>query len=63
MVNNLKDKRKELNLTQEELAEKADISRYLISKIENGEDVNLTKATMIKLAEALDTSVIDIFFS
>lgn len=61
MKNKVKEYRVELNLTQEELAKKANVSRYLISRIENGDDVNITKNTMLSIAEALNSNVSDIF--
>lgn len=63
MKNKVKEYRVEQNLTQEELAKKANVSRYLISRIENGDDVNITKKTMLSIAEALNSNVSDIFFS
>ncbi len=60
-MNKVKDRREELSMTQQELAEKANVSRYLISQIENNSDINLTKNTMVALAEALDCKVTDIF--
>lgn len=61
MKNKVKEYRVEQNLTQEELAKKANVSRYLISRIENGDDVNITKNTMLSIAEALNSKVSDIF--
>lgn len=61
MKNKVKEYRVEQNLTQEELAKKANISRYLISRIENGSEVNITKNTMLSIAEALNSNVSDIF--
>lgn len=61
MKNKVKEYRVEQNLTQEELAKKANVSRYLISRIENGDDVNITKNTMLSIAEALNSNESDIF--
>ena len=61
MKNKVKEYRVEQNLTQEELAKKANVSRYLISRIESGDDVNITKNTMLSIAEALNSNVSDIF--
>lgn len=59
--NKVKEIRVKKGLSQEELANKSNISRYLISKIENGEDVNLTKNTMISISKALEKSVVEVF--
>ena len=61
MKNNIKEYREKLNMTQIELAKKSDISRYLISQLENGEDVNITKKTMVQIATALNANVLEIF--
>lgn len=61
MDNKVKEIRIKKGLSQEELANKSNISRYLISKIENGEDVNLTKNTMISISNALEKPVIEVF--
>ncbi len=52
--NNLRAERSRLGLSQEQLAEKANLSQYQhISKIENGEaDIRLT--TLIPILKALD---------
>lgn len=61
MKNNIKEFREKLNMTQIELAKKSEISRYLISQLENGEDVNITKKTMVQIATALNANVLEIF--
>lgn len=61
MNNKVKEYRMKEGISQEELARKANLSRYLISRIENGDDVNLTKNTMISIANALNTKVSIIF--
>ena len=53
--------RKELNLSQEKLAEKAGVSRAVISGLESGSAVVTTTETLIKIANALGKKVSDIF--
>ena len=48
----LKDKRKELKMTQEVLAQKVDLKRSYIAKIEKGE-TDLQISSLIRLANAL----------
>ncbi|WP_415287171.1 helix-turn-helix transcriptional regulator [Clostridium perfringens] len=55
--------RVKLGLTQKELAKKVGISHVTLSKIEKGNYENLTLRTMLKLADALDTTVQELFFS
>ena len=50
-------------MTQEELAEKSGVSRGTISALENGIDRTTTSKTLVKLAQALDTTVDRIFFT
>lgn len=59
--NNLSDVRKDKGLTQEELAEKSGISRVTIANIERGAVTNLKISTMLSLANALDSTVEEIF--
>ncbi len=61
MNNKVKEYRTKRGMSQEELADKADLSRYLISKIENGDDINLTKNTMVSIAKVLGVKVSTIF--
>lgn len=61
MVCKIKEIREQLGMSQEELAKQSGISRYLISKLENGEDVNITKKTMILLSKALNKAVSEVF--
>ena len=62
MYNRVKEFRLEKKLSQAELANKANLSRYLISMIENRDDLNLTKNTMVSIANVLGKKVTDIFF-
>lgn len=51
----LKARRKELGLTQEELAEKAGMSTDIIGRIENGRRSSVRWATIVTLANAMDS--------
>lgn len=62
MQNKLKEKRENLKLTQEELAKKSNVSRQTISQIENNSLNNIESKTMLKLANALECDIGDIFF-
>lgn len=62
MKNRVKEYREIENLTQEELAEKSEVSRNTISALETGTNTNVTYETMIKIARALNQKVVTIFF-
>ena len=51
-----------MKMSQEELAEKANISRTTLSGLENGTIKTTTTETLLKIAKALDKKVSDIFF-
>lgn len=59
----VKELREAMKMTQEELAEKSGVSRGTISALENGIDRTTTSKTLVKLAQALDTTVDRIFFT
>lgn len=59
----IKELRKAMKMTQKELAEKSGVSRGTISALENGIDRTTTSKTLVKLAQALDTTVDRIFFT
>ncbi|MBD3281097.1 helix-turn-helix domain-containing protein [Candidatus Dojkabacteria bacterium] len=49
----LREKRKRMNLTQEDVAERADIPRTTVSKVETGyQNVSLQK--LMQIADAMD---------
>lgn len=52
IVQNLKNIRKELGLTQQQVADKAEINRSVVAKVESGQR-NATLNTLMKLAEAM----------
>ncbi|MBS4462908.1 helix-turn-helix transcriptional regulator [Aerococcaceae bacterium zg-B36] len=58
----IKEFRERLKMTQEELAEKANISRALISGLESGTIKETSTASLKKLANALKVNVSEIFF-
>ncbi len=51
----IRNRRKELNMTQEKLAEAVGKKRPYISRIENGEDVKISNLLLV--ANALDLSI------
>ena len=59
----IKELREAMKMTQEELAEKSGVSRGTISALEHGIDRTTTSTTLVKLAQALDTTVDRIFFT
>lgn len=58
----IREFRKKLKLTQEELAAKSGVSRTTISGLENGTMRSTTSKTLLSLARALGTTVDQIFF-
>lgn len=61
MSNNLKALRKQKGMSQEELADRAGISRLAVLHAENGKNLP-TLATSKKLSDVLQTPIDDIFF-
>ena len=49
----VRQRRKELQLTQEALGEKAGVSRNYVNELENGK-YNVTLNTLVKVAQALE---------
>ena len=62
VIENIRALRKKKSLSQEKLADKADISRQMMHDIE-GRRRWLTKGTIVKLANALDVDVYEIFIT
>lgn len=58
----IREKRKEKNMTQEELSAKSGVSRTTISGLENGTVRATSSKTLLKLARALGVTVDQIFF-
>lgn len=63
MNNRVKQRREELGLSQEELADKSKVSRQTISDLENNKLDNVGSKILKKLAAALECEVTDIFFN
>ena len=61
-MNNIKQFRKKMGMTQKELSEKSGISRPYISKLENNECIIIKSSTMVAIANALQKPVSVIFF-
>ena len=59
----IRELREAMKMTLEELADKSGVSRGTISALENGSMRNTTSKTLLKLAQALNTSVDRIFFT
>lgn len=56
----IRSRRQKLQMTQEELAEKADLHHTYIGQVERGEK-NLTVAALAKILQALDLSFSEFF--
>lgn len=61
MVFRIKEFRNEKGLSQDELSRKAEVSRTIISGLENGTITVTSTGTLTKIANALDKKVSDIF--
>lgn len=62
MQNSIKERRKKACLTQEELANKANVSRTHLAEIENGNAIPSVLVAQ-RIAKALKTRVDNIFFA
>lgn len=59
----IKERREALKMSQVDLAQKAKVSRTIISGLESGAITVTTTETLLKLAEALNTKISDIFLN
>lgn len=59
----VKELRQQLNLTQEQLAEKSGVSKGIIVRLESGRQVITKTSTLLKLSKALNCEVSDIFLT
>lgn len=63
MVTRLKNVRESKGMSQEELAALADVSRTTIWNLETNPKAETTTKTLQKIADALESTVADIFFA
>ena len=59
----IKEVREAKGMTQENLAVQSGVSRGTIVALESGEAKTTTTKTLVKISNALDTTVEDIFFT
>ena len=52
----IRDRRKTMKMSQEELAKRSNLSRVRISAIENGKCRDILVSTLVTIASALDTT-------
>lgn len=62
MINKVRERRKALKLTQEDLSRLSGVSRGTIVSLEKGTADNVLYSTMQSLASAMSTTVKEIFF-
>lgn len=60
---NIKNRREELRMTQDELAKKSGVSRQTISSIEKNVGRNTSTKTLQRIANALGSTVSELFFN
>ena len=61
MVLNIKRVREEKGMTQEQLAEKANVNRSLLNQLETGKIKNTSINTLQKIADTLNCKITDFF--
>ncbi len=63
MKNKIREKRKSAKLSQDALAKVSGVSRVTISFLETNKGVVIKTSTMEKIADALQTTVSELFFN
>lgn len=63
LKNRVKEERELQGMSQEQLSNKSEVSRTIISELENGKTDVITNVTLEKIAGALGKKVTDIFFT
>ena len=59
----IKERRELLRMSQEELSKRSNVSRATISALESHKKYNVSTKTIIKIADALETTVAELFFA
>ena len=59
----IKERREFLKMSQEELAEKSEVSRATISSLETNSERNTSTKILKRIASALETTVGELFFA
>lgn len=59
----IKERREFLKMSQEELAEKSEVSRATISSLENNSERNTSTKILKRISSALGTTVSELFFA
>ena len=59
----IKERREFLKMSQEELAERSEVSRATISSLENNSERNTSTKILKRIASALETTVGELFFA
>jgi putative transcriptional regulator len=63
MENRMREFREQMDMTQEQLAEKSGVSRVTISGLESGRMQVAKTTTLVRLADALGKPVTTVFFT
>ena len=59
----VRNRREQLGMTQDELAQKSGVSRQTISAIETNSGRNTSTKTLQRIASAMETTVGELFFN
>lgn len=59
----IKERRLLMGLTQQQLAEKCGCTRQFINQIESDGNINVSSKLLLRIAESLECTIDDIFFT
>ena len=63
MGSNIAEARKRRGMSQDALSKKSGVSRATIARLESGEDFDVMASTLLKIANALGTTVDKLFYT